>query len=390
MVDGRRAGQGLGLAASIAALAAGGVALGLELERRVISKRIHLAEPEAVEPFFSLRSEGPDVLTPDGVVLHTEVDERDAYPPAPGTLDLLPEDLTLVLVHGYALSLDCWHFQRQHFRGRVRMVLYDQRSHGRSGRSAAENCRVPQLARDLRQVLDEVAGDGPVVLAGHSMGGMTIMRLAAEQPELFGSRVLAVALFSTAAGEVTDHSPIRGLPGRAFHRAVPPLMATLNRIPELVHKGRTAGSDLSFVVTKRASFGSDVPPSYVQFMSDMLAGTPLEVVADFYPAFAELDEFAAFATLARIPTAVVGGEDDLITPVSHTDRIIELLPEADVRRLADCGHMGIIERSRAFNEVLESLFRRRPGRARPCRSPGPGSAAGLHRPRARGTTGSGR
>jgi pimeloyl-ACP methyl ester carboxylesterase len=358
MVDTRRAGQGLGLVASVAALAAGGIALGVELERRVVSKRVHLPEPETVEPFFSLRSEGPDVLTPDGVVLHTEVDERDAYQPSPeAVVEPLPEDLTLVLVHGYALSLDCWHFQRRHFRGRVRMVLYDQRSHGRSGRSAAENCRVPQLAHDLLQVLDEVAGEGPLVVAGHSMGGMTIMRLAAEHPELFGSRIAGVALFSTAAGEMADYSPIRGLPGRVFNRAVQPLMATLNRIPELVHKGRTAGSDLSFVVTKRASFGSDVPPSYVQFMSDMLAGTPLEVVADFYPAFAEVDEFEAFATLATVPTAVVGGEDDMITPVNHTDRIIELLPEADVRRLANCGHMGIIEHSGAFNEVLENLLR---------------------------------
>ena len=346
---------GTGLLAGVAALAAGGVAAGLQLERRLVTRRVHerhQAEEERGEgdvPFFSLRAPGPDVLTPDGVVLHTEVDEVPRG--APG-------DLTVVLVHGYALSLDCWHFQRLHLRGRVRTVLYDQRSHGRSGRSDVAHCRVPQLAEDLVQVLEEVAGPGPVVLVGHSMGGMTIMHLAQERPELFGDRVRGVALFSTAAGELADYSPVRGLPGRVFSRAAPPLLAALNRAPQLVERGRRAGSDLSHLVTRRMAFGSDVPVSYVEFMSDMLAQTSLEVVADFYPGFAEIDEYAAFAVLSTVETAVVGGEDDLVTPVKHTDAIVGLLPDADTRRIAHCGHMGILEHQEVFNQVIDQLVER--------------------------------
>jgi pimeloyl-ACP methyl ester carboxylesterase len=349
---------GFGLAARVLALAGVGIALGLELERRIVSKRLH-AEPDDAaddEPFFSLRSSGPEVVTPDGVRLHTEVDE---LPADGGASPAGPDDeLTLVLVHGYALSLDCWHFQRKHFRGKVRIVLYDQRSHGRSSRSAGELCRVPQLAEDLLQVLDEVVGDGPVVLVGHSMGGMTIMHLALTQPELFGTRIRGVALFSTAAGEMADYSPIRGLPGRTFGRIAQPTMAALNRIPEVVERGRTAGSDLSFVFTKKGSYGSDVPPSYVEFMNQMLGQTPMSVISDFYPAFAELDEYDAFNVLATVETAVIGGEDDAITPIRHTDKIIELLPGADVRRLPDCGHMGIIEHHEIFNQVLADLITR--------------------------------
>jgi pimeloyl-ACP methyl ester carboxylesterase len=348
MAAARHTAQNLGLFASLAALAAGGVALGMEVERRVVSRRLRPPAAEPTEDFFGLRSDGPMVTTPDGVVLHTEVDESETDEPG----------LTLVLVHGYALNMDCWHFQRKHFRGRIRQVFYDQRSHGRSGRSAPEKCRIGVLSADLLQVLDEVAGEGPVLLVGHSMGGMTIMNLALTRPELFGTRIRGVALFATAADEMAEHSPIRGLPGRVFSRLAPPAMATLNRIPELVQKSRTAGSDLSFVVTKRAAFGSDVPASYVEFMSEMLGQTPLEVVADFYPAFAELDEYEAFDVLRRVETAVIGGEDDIITPVHHTDKIIEALPDADVRRLANCGHMGIIEHAGAFNEVLDSLIAR--------------------------------
>ncbi len=236
---------GFGLITGVAALAAGGIALGIELERRIVAKRIARTSEADLDAFFSLRSDGPDVTTPDGVVLHTEVD------------DGVDDDLTLVYIHGYALNLDCWHFQRLHFRGQLRQVLYDLRSHGRSTRSEAERCRIPQLAEDLYQVLQEVVGPGPVVLIGHSMGAMTIMRLAQSRPELFGRQVLGVALFCTSAGELTDHSPIRGIPGRTFHRVAEPLMAGLNRIPELVSQGRRAGSDLGYVVTRRMAFGSD-------------------------------------------------------------------------------------------------------------------------------------
>lgn len=342
--------ESLGLFASVAALAAGGIALGMELERRVVSKRLRPIEADP-EPFFSLRSDGPLVTTPDGVVLHTEVDEIEG-----------DSDVTLVLVHGWALSLDCWHFQRKHFRGRVRQVLYDQRSHGRSGRSAPQHCRIEVVAEDLRQVLDEVAGppttSGPLILAGHSMGGMAIMHLAVTHPELFGTRIHGVALFATSAGELADYSPIRGLPGRVFSRLVQPTLAVLNRVPEVVRRTRSAGSDLAFAATKRGAFGSDVPASYVEFMSEMLGALPLDVLSDFYPGFADVDEYEAFDVLRRVETAVIGGEDDVITPVHHTDRIIEELPNADVRRLADCGHMGILEHAGAFNEVLDNLLAR--------------------------------
>ena len=341
-----RLAAGLGLVASVAALAAGGIAMGIELERRVVAKRIRRSSQANLEDFFSLRSDGPEVITPDGVVVHTEVDEGPS------------DDFTLVFVHGYGLNLDCWHFQRRHFRGRLRQVFYDQRSHGRSSRSEAELCRIPQLADDLYQVLQEVVGDAPVIMIGHSMGGMTIMRLAQTRPELFGSQILGVALFSTSAGELLDHSPIRGIPGRTFHRVAEPVMAGLNRIPELVAQGRRAGSDLGYVVTRRLAFGPEVPTSYVDFASEMLAQIPLEVVADYYPAFAELDEFRALEVLSTVPTVVVGGEDDVITPIEHTARIIDLLPKADAIRVENCGHLGMIEKHEIFNDALDRLIDR--------------------------------
>ena len=214
---------------------------------------------------------------------------------------------------------------------------------------------MPQLARDLEQILDEVVGEGRVVLVGHSMGGMTIMRLAQIRPDLFGSRIVGAAFFATSAGEMADHSPIKGLPGRTFSRIAEPLMATLNRMPDLVEHSRRAGSDLGFVVTKRMAFGSEVPPSYVEYVNEMLAETSLEVVADYYPAFAELDEYAGLRHAEHDrPTAVAGGENDMITPVAHTRRIMELLPDAPGTVVENSGHLGMIEHHGIFNKVLDA------------------------------------
>lgn len=343
-------GQTVALVAGATALAAGGLAAGLELERRLVGRGLRRRRAEVDdEPFFSLRSGGPSVVTPDGVTLHVEVDDFATD----------PDDLTIVLVHGYALSLDCWHFQRKHFRDRARVVLYDQRSHGRSGRSDPDLCRVPQLARDLAQVLDEVVGDGPVVLIGHSMGAMTIMHLARHRPEWFGDRIVGVGLCATSSGDLAEHSLVRAIPGPTFARIAPPLLATLNRLPEAVERGRRAGSDVGWVVTKRMAFGRpDVPSSYVEFMSAMLADTPMSVIADYYPAFGEVDEAPAFEVLAQVECTVVGGRDDAITPFAHTERIIDLLPSAETLLLDRSGHMGILEHHEEVNGALDDLVER--------------------------------
>ena len=101
-------------------------------------------------------------------------------------------------VHGILCTLDTWHYQRLALRGQVRMVFMDQRSHGASDVADRESSTIENLAADLLAVL-QACTDGPVVLVGHSMGGMTIMQLAADHPELFGDQVVGVVLLSTSS-----------------------------------------------------------------------------------------------------------------------------------------------------------------------------------------------
>src|SRR3712207_1693536 len=127
------------------------------------------------------------VTTDDGVPLHVEVDGDQTAP------------LTVVFSHGFTARLAEWELQRRALRNRARLVFWDQRGHGRSGWTPLTKATIDRTGRDLGEVLDATTPTGPVVLAGHSMGGMSIMALARQRPDLFGGRVVGVLLLATSA-----------------------------------------------------------------------------------------------------------------------------------------------------------------------------------------------
>ncbi len=342
------------LAAAGVGAAAAAVATGLVVERRTVKAR--KAGAPGADRLGGLRSAEIRVKVGDEVTLHAEVDEVAPYDtgrsPGHGA-----GEATLVFVHGYALNLDCWHFQRGHFRGRRRMVFYDQRSHGRSDRSPREDATIDQLGRDLKVVLDELVPSGPVVLVGHSMGGMTIMALAEQHPELFGDRVVGVALVSTTAGRLRPHRIISSrIPDLIGGSVGNRLMAGLARAPELVDSARRRGSNIGFLVTDRLAFGSDVPSSYVEFVDEMLAGTPFEVLAEFFPNFETHDRFAVLAAFERVPTTIICGTKDLMTSVGQSRKMAARLPGARLVEVPGAGHMVIMERSHKVNDTLLALL----------------------------------
>src|SRR5436190_13231472 len=141
----------VGSVAGALGVAAAGGAVSLARQQRSISRRAG-----ADVAFGALRSEPVTVVADDGLPLHVEVDEiSDAH-----GLDRAGRlirrvrgatpDVTVVFVHGFCLNLDCWHFQRAAYRNLVRTVFYDQRSHGRSGRSDREHSTIDELGRDLK------------------------------------------------------------------------------------------------------------------------------------------------------------------------------------------------------------------------------------------------
>lgn len=343
---------GIGVAATAA-----GAALGLAAERFAIARRLRPpGREEAVDdgrggpPLGSLRGEARIVLSGE-VPLHVEVDEPDE-PQRPG-------DLTIVLSHGYALTLDSWHYQRLHLRGRFRLVLWDQRGHGRSGTGPADSSTIDQVGDDLAAVVESTAPEGPLLLLGHSMGGMTVMSLASQHPEWFAERVVGVGLLSTSAGgEKGVDLGIGGFVGRLGLKIAPAAARVLNRQPKLVEHGRALGSDFEGLLVKRYSFASPVPPQLVQFAARMISQTRLEVISDFLPTFGRHDKREALAAMSANEVLVMVGDEDLLTPPESSEQIVQRLPAAEHVVVRHSGHLLPLEHPDVTNEHLDELIAR--------------------------------
>lgn len=363
-----------GLAGAAIGVVAAGAAAGVAIERltvgRGMRRRARLAL-DSTGPFGALRGTPGKAYADDGTELYYEVDEveTDTTPLAPRRRRLFgrkaPAPVTVVFSHGYCLNQDSWHFQRAALRGVVRTVHWDQRSHGRSGRGVAQHqddipVSIDQLGRDLKAVIDAAAPEGPLVLVGHSMGGMTVMALADHYPELIRDRVVGVALVGTSSGrlgEVNFGLPVAGV--NAVRRVLPGVLRALGQRAELVERGRRATSDLFAGIIKRYSFASkDVDPAIERFAERMIEGTPIDVVAEFYPAFSDHDKTEALACFADLPVLVLAGVGDLVTPSEHSEAIADLLPDAELVLVPDAGHLVMLEHPEVVTDRLADLLTR--------------------------------
>ncbi|WP_337060275.1 alpha/beta fold hydrolase [Kineococcus sp. G2] len=323
--------------------------------RAAVAPRLRRRPGAAREELQPLHGEPVEVDTDDGARLHVEVDPCGAAPAgAP----------TVVLLHGYGLCADSWHFQRVALRDRYRLVLPEHRGHGRSTRGPGGPVGVARLADDLGQVLDAVAPTGPLVLVGHSLGGMTIMELAVRRPDLL-ERVRGVGLVATSSGGLAafDH----GLPllGRHLVRwAEQALQRTAERA-DVLERSRRRAAEVEQRLVSHWSFASPVSPEVERLAARMMAATPVETIADLLPAFGTLDESEALTALAGRAVQVIAAERDLMTPAAHGRTIADAVPGAEHVLVRQAGHLVMLEHPAVVTARLERLLARAAGAAAP-------------------------
>ncbi len=342
-------------ALSLGALALGAAA-GAAAERLVMRLS---ADPDSevdLSEFSSLTGERKEVFTSDGVVLVADIDH-------------LPEsDVTIVMPHGFALNRNSWFYQRLALRPLANIVVYDQRGHGESNyknsrgvvtgpvSSSDLDHSIDQLGRDLYSVIQQCVPTRKIILIGHSMGGMSVLALAEQHPELFGGRIIGVALIATAASAVS--SSTLGLPApvaRVVQGALPTVAGVVARGGELITRSRWSKSDLGLLLTRLYSFGSVAPVHAGEFVADMIAGTNFNVLVDFLPNLYQHDKVDALAILQNVETLVIVGESDKLTPPGQSHAIINQVPGAELVVLAESGHMVTIERHVEVNEILNGF-----------------------------------
>jgi pimeloyl-ACP methyl ester carboxylesterase len=345
-----------GLLGALVGVVAAGVAGGIAAHKVATRRRsvITAGDPYAEEPFDGLPYDTElTVTTDDGVDLHVEIVEPAGEP-----------DLTVIFVHGFALDMGTFHFQRKELsevtRPTLRLVAYDQPGHGRSGRLAAGDYTIEALGAALHTIIQEVAPDGPLALVGHSMGGMAIMALAERQPELFVQRVRAVALISSSAGKLSEES--FGLPRvltRARQRLLPVVAGAARLTPAMVDRARGASTEIAYLLTRRFGFAGAHPSrALVEYVERMNARTSMEVIVGFLNTLFEHTRYTALAALATCDVLVVCGDSDLFTPLAHSEEISRLLPSAELVVVPAAGHMALLEYPDQVNGPLRKLIER--------------------------------
>lgn len=353
-------GRGWGaLGGAVAALVTGtGIAVARGRQRISHERQLATELAEHVDPGTYPRGEISSLVADDGVRLVCE-----EITPSNGRRAAL----TVILVHGFALDRRTWHFQRRSLSQledlRVRVVMYDQRSHGESERAPRETCTIDQLGRDLDAVIRGLAPRGPIVLVGHSMGGMAVMALAEQRPDLFAERVAGVGLISTSAGEVAS----AGLPGTLLsrHNVLTRAVGALARWhPGFVESVRRAASDLIWALTRRYAYGDRrIHPAMVDLVDSMISANAVDALTDFVDTLNSHDRLAALPALTRCEVLVAAGDADRVLPFRHSEVIAAELPQATLLRLPGAGHMPMLEQPEALDAALVELVRRAARRA---------------------------
>ncbi len=319
------------------AAGAGTLAAGLALQRRF--KRQIAADPERAVLANPPEGEPLEVRSPDGTLLHAE---RFGPPDGP----------PVVLAHGWTESLHYWIYQIRDLAAEgLRVVAYDLRGHGRSRPAAGEDYSIARFGEDLEAVLSTALPDATdTVLAGHSLGAMAIAAWADSHD--VERRAGAAALINTGVGELIAEQLLVPVPGiaQAINRTVAVHGFLGSRVPL-----PRFSTPLTAAFIRYVAFGPAATPAQVAFFERMLIALPPDVRAQVGIALSDIELHDALPRLT-VPTIVIAGEQDRLTPPSHARRIAEMLPQLErLMVLERTGHMAPLERHGAVTAALIEL-----------------------------------
>ena len=282
------------------------------------------------------------VVADDGTAIYTE-----ARGPAEG--------VPVVLSHGWSCHSRFWNAQINELSAEHRVIVYDQRGHGRtpSGSSAPT---VETLGRDLEAVLrDAVPSGRRAVVVGHSMGGIAISAWAGQRASRVGERVRGIVLASTATDRILLDFGVLPFP---------------THLPGAFTIGKAA---LSAPVSSAllpswgfqyATMGANATRAQVAFSREIVRSCVSRNRGRWGSALSEIDLRAGLSNIS-VPTTVIVGTQDRLTPVVHAERMAATLEGLGVLErhvvLDGIGHMSPVEAPFEFNEELRHLIERTGG-----------------------------
>lgn len=249
---------------------------------------------------------------------------------------------TLIMCHGWALTSESWEpvLRLVHQRRDVRVVTYDQRGHGRSKMGQVKPS-IRQLGDDLQAVIEWTTKSGPIVLAGHSMGGMTIMGYAGLHHADFKRRVRGVMLAATAASlEGRSPIPLESLVMKVAAHA--PWIPPRQLVPQWAQGGLL--------------YGDGARPEDIRAGVRQIQNTKMPTIGKYFEALNKHDELYALAHFVDVPTHIFVGSKDRLTPSAQSEALRRAMPHADLRVLEGKGHMLTYEATEILTDSIVSLL----------------------------------
>jgi pimeloyl-ACP methyl ester carboxylesterase len=298
-----------------------------------------------------------------GEVLSEPLGEKGHYVESFDSTRIYSEELgrgpALVLVHGWFCNTDMWHYQKKLMADSFRIICFDQRGHRRSECPDRRAYTLRDLAMDLKAVLDEEAGLEPVVLVGHSMGGMSILKFLQMFPDELGGRVKGVALVDTS--NVPMHETIAG--GSFFRPLqkplVEPLFSWVTDHPDFFDavKDVVVKTSPFLLATRYLGYGSGASLTHMEYIQEMASKTSMRGACLAGLGLLGSDEDFSLEAIrdSRVPVLIWVGEKDKLTRPEVSIRMKEQLPDADLRLVPDTGHPSYMEEYRQFNQALAEL-----------------------------------
>ena len=323
----------------IAGLAAGGLAIGALTAVELRHRRALAFDPEWARLCSPLTVRGAQVTSRDGTLIHVET-LGDGNGP------------TFVLAPGWTEEILLWGPVARGLVDRgFRVVVYDLRGQGASGLAPAGDYTLARYGEDLEAVL-VAAAEGPadreLIVAGHSLGGMSIVAWAAAHGP--GSRVRAAALVNSAvAGVISESGVLWGRVPAAVQRWLGVHLILDNPAPR-----PPVANALNRSLLRSLAFGPHATEAQVSLLEHMQSSCPTDVRIAAGRSIASMDLSWALSRLT-VPTMVIAGELDLLLPPVHSERMAAALPGlVDLVMVPETGHLSPLE---ASDRVVDELAR---------------------------------
>lgn len=230
----------------------------------------------------------------------------------------------VVFLHGWMCNRSFWQRHCRELAGRsFRCLAIDFRGHGDSD-APAGGYSIGQLAADASAVM-EALEFGPAVVVGHSMGGMVAQHFCLEQPHQTAALVLVAAIASDAEGRLISKR----------------IAADATRL------GFPHAFDRHF----DAWFAPGAPRSVRGWVKRQMRSTSDELGLELVSAYSRFDLTGRLGEI-RHPTLVIGTRSDDSAPPGQSRRLAELIPEARLALIEDCGHFPMLEKPEELSRAL--------------------------------------